>query len=201
MLNKWTEAEWRRWEGEFSGEGWEHSHAIKPHVFLAESIAESPHYGVTFEVVDPLPGLAFSAAFNKVLVEKWPERGLVALNEERRAPQTAATLRTILARANEIRHGVTHASSSRISEARDKYGADFVDEWAELASDPHDLERMAIDIIYLMSRLERFVPVRQARIWMLSYNENLNSRPVDAVAVRATPAALAAVETEEQLSY
>ncbi len=66
---------------------------------------------------------------------------------------------------------------------------------------PGRVERLSLDLEYLLRRLLTVFPRRQAEIWFESYNPLLDSRPVDVLAIRGPADVIRAIELEEQGAY
>ena len=81
-----------------------------------------------------------------------------------------------------------------------RYGSEL-ERWAALARERDDIERMALDVEYVMKRLERLYTVRQAKIWMESSNSRLGARPIDVIAMESAERVIGAVNAAEQNAY
>lgn len=74
-------------------------------------------------------------------------------------------------------------------------------DWLERVEDDADRMRVELDLRYVMSRLERVYPRRQAKIWMDSYNQHLDAKPIDVVIFRSVAEVIRALEVVEQQAY
>ncbi len=67
--------------------------------------------------------------------------------------------------------------------------------------DAAERDRVALDLDYVVQRLLRFLPLRQAKIWLSSHNASLDSRPIDALLLNRVDAVVGAVSAEEQKAF
>lgn len=81
-----------------------------------------------------------------------------------------------------------------------RYGRDIA-AWSEVSPSETESERIALDVEYVMKRLERLFTVRQAKIWMESQNSNLGGRPIDVIAFKGVERVIEAVNVVEQNAY
>lgn len=62
-------------------------------------------------------------------------------------------------------------------------------------------ERRLLDLDYVLARLLRLFPERQARVWLRSHNAHLGARPIDVLRLRGAEPVIVAIDAEEQGAY